>query len=92
MSVAVEDPPDEIVMVEGDREVTSPGSETDGESATVPENWLRLASMIVTAPDVDGGSVILVGMLEILKSALVTLTVRLITWTLDPPVPVTLTV
>lgn len=85
------DPPEESETIGGFNDGISPGCETNAESKTVPENWLRLVSWIADDPVVEGGIVRLVGVAEILKSAVVTRTVIVVAWTFAPDVPVTLT-
>jgi hypothetical protein len=92
VSVEVAEPPDVSAVVEGDRDVVSPVGEVDVDSVIVPVNWLRLLRVTVDVPGVEGPMIRLVGLLEMLKSGVETLAVRVVVWVFDPLVPVTLTV
>jgi len=90
--VEVADPPEKRVTLGGLSDAVSPEGVTCVESETVPENWVRLVRLIVEVAVVDCAIVRLVGLLEIVKSAVTTLAVIVVRWVIDPPVPVTLTV
>ncbi len=91
VSVDVTDPPDGKEVVVGNNDAISPVGEVDVDRTIVPEYWLRLVSLTVEVPFVDGPMVRLAGLLERLKSAFATVAEMVTVWALAPPTPVTLT-
>jgi len=89
-------PPADNPTLVGLRAVVTPDGEEEAESETVPEKLLMLARLIVEVPEDPDWKVRLDGFDEMLKSggggAEFTVTAKLVEWTTEPLVPVTVTV
>ncbi len=71
------DPPEERLTLVGPRDAVKLGDETEVDSDTMPEKLLRLVRFIVAVPEEPEEIVRLEGLLEVLKSGILTFTVTL---------------